>query len=128
MESTGIIPIVLTGMGSVAAVLLGVWGIVARYDNRLRDRIDSQGKQLRDRIDSQGKQLRDRIDSQGKQLRDRIDSQGKETTEQLGQLRDRIDSQGKETTEQFGQLRERMAKLEGLLEGLREALTGKRAA
>ena len=117
MESTGIIPIVLTGMGSVAAVLLGVWGIVARYDNRLRDRIDSQGKQLRDRIDSQGKQLRDRIDSQGK-----------ETTEQLGQLRDRIDSQGKETTEQFGQLRERMAKLEGLLEGLREALTGKRAA
>ncbi len=55
-------------MGSVAAVLLGVWGIVARYDNRLRDRIDSQGK---------------------------------------------------ETAEQLGQLRERMAKLEGLLEGLR---------
>ena len=77
MESTGIIPIVLTGMGSVAAVLLGVWGIVARYDNRLRDRIDSQGKEM---------------------------------------------------TEQLGQLRERMAKLEGLLEGLREAITGKRAA
>ena len=29
---------------------------------------------------------------------------------------------------QLGQLRERMAKLEGLLEGLREAITGKRAA
>ena len=106
MESTGIIPIVLTGMGSVAAVLLGVWGIATRYDNRLRDRIDSQGKQLLDRIDFQGK----------------------ETTGQLGQLRDRIDSQGKDSSEQFGQLRERMAKLEGLLEGLREALTGKRAA
>ena len=77
MDSSGIIPIVLTGMGSAAAVLLGVWGIVARYDNRLRDRIDSQGK---------------------------------------------------ETTEQLGQLRERMAKLEGLLEGLREAISGKRAA
>ncbi len=99
MESTGIIPIVLTAMGVVAAVLLGVWGIAARYDNRLRDRIDSQSKQLRDRIDSQSEQLRDRIDSQGK-----------------------------ETTEQLGQLRERMAKLEGLLEGLREAITGKRAA
>ena len=99
MESTGIIPIVLTAMGVVAAVLLGVWGIAARYDNRLRDRIDSQNKQLRDRIDSQSEQLRDRIDSQGK-----------------------------ETTEQLGQLRERMAKLEGLLEGLREAITGKRAA
>jgi gas vesicle protein len=110
MESAGIIPIVLTAMGVVAAVLLGVWGIAARYDNRLRDRIDSQSKQLRDRIDSQSKQLRDRIDSQSEQLRDRIDSQGKETTEQLGQLR------------------ERMAKLEGLLEGLREAITGKRFA
>ena len=99
MESSGIIPIVLTAMGVVAAVLLGVWGIAARYDNRLRDRIDSQSKQLRDRIDSQSEQLRDRIDSQGK-----------------------------ETTEQLGQLRERMAKLEGLLEGLREAITGKRAA
>ncbi|MYN64400.1 MAG: hypothetical protein F4X11_05145 [Acidobacteria bacterium] len=88
MESPGIIPIVLTGMGMVAAVLLGVWGIVARYDDRMRNRMDA--------------------------LRDRIN--------------DRIDAQGKETTEQLGQLRERMAKLEGLLEGLREAITGKRAA
>ena len=61
----------------VAALLLGVWAIMARYDERVRDRIDAQGK---------------------------------------------------ETTEQLGQLRERMAKLEGLLEGLREAITGKRAA
>ena len=88
MESAGIIPIVLTAMGVVAAVLLGVWGIAARYHSRLRDRIAAQ----------------------------------------VGQLRDRIDSQGKETTEQLGQLRERMAKLEGLLEGLREAITGKRFA
>ncbi len=84
MESAGIIPTVLTAMGVVAAVLLGVWGIVARYDDRVRNRMDA--------------------------------------------LRDRIDAQGKETTEQLGQLRERMAKLEGLLEGLREAITGKRAA
>ncbi|MCY4030304.1 MAG: hypothetical protein OXH75_28830 [Acidobacteria bacterium] len=88
MESAGIMPTVLTGMGVVAAVLLGVWGIVARYDSRLRDRIDTQDRQLRDRLDAHGK----------------------------------------ETTEQLGQLRERMAKLEGLLEGLREAITGKRAA
>ena len=43
-------------------------------------------------------------------------------------LRDRIDAQAKETSEQMAHLRERMAKLEGLLEGLREAITGKRAA
>jgi hypothetical protein len=95
MESGGIIPTVLAGMGMVAAVLLGVWGIVARYDSRVRDRMDAQGE---------------------------------ETAEQLGQLRDRMDAQGKETAGQLGQLRERMAKLEGLLEGLREAITGKRAA
>lgn len=88
MESAGTIPTVLTAIGVVAAVLLGVWQIVARYDSRLRDRIDTQSKDLRDRIDVLGK----------------------------------------ETAEQIGQLRERMAKLEGLLEGLREAITGKRAA
>ena len=71
-------------MGTVAAVLLGVWGIVAYYDYRVRNRLDT--------------------------------------------LRDRIDAQGKETAEQLGQLREQVAKLAGLLEGLREALTVKRAA
>ena len=96
------LPTVLTAMGVVAAVLLGVWGIVARYDSRVENRMD--------------------------RLRNRMDAQSKETTDQLGQLRDRMDAQGKETGEQLGQLRERMAKLEGLLEGLREALTGKRAA
>ena len=89
------LPTVLTAMGVVAAVLLGVWGIVARYDSRVRDRIDAQAK---------------------------------ESTKRFEQLRDRIDAQGKDTSEQLGQLRERMAKLEGLLEGLREAITGKRAA
>ncbi len=39
-------------------------------------------------------------------------------------LRKRIDAQ----SEQIGQLRERMAKLEGLLEGLREAISGRRPA
>ena len=72
METT-ILPTVLTAMSAVAAVLLGVWAIVARYDARMRDRIDAQSREI-------------------------------------------------------GQLRERMAKLEGLLEGLREAITGIRAA
>ena len=87
-------------------------------------RIDSQGNRidrLREDMSAQNKQLRERIDGQGEELRNRIDAQGE-------QLRDRIDAQGKETSEQLGQLRERMAKLEGLLEGLREAITGKRAA
>ena len=77
MEGAGIVPTALTAMAMVAAVLVGVWGIVPRYDGRVRERMDAQGK---------------------------------------------------ETAEQLGQLRERMAKLEGLLEGLREAVTGPRAA
>ena len=43
-------------------------------------------------------------------------------------LRDEMRAQGKETGDQIGQLRERMAHLEGLLEGLREVITGKRVA
>ena len=43
-------------------------------------------------------------------------------------LRDEMRVQGKETSEQISQLRERMAHLEGLLKGLREAITGKRVA
>ena len=40
----------------------------------------------------------------------------------------RMDNFQAEIQSQMGQLRERMARLEGLLEGLREAITGKRAA
>ena len=46
-------------------------------------------------------------------------------------LRDEMRGQGKRIDalgEQMGVLRERMARLEGLLEGLREAITGKRVA
>ena len=50
-------------------------------------------------------------------LRDEMRTQGND-------LRKRIDAQ----SEQMGLLRERMAHLEGLLEGLREAITGKRVA
>ena len=40
---------------------------------------------------------------------------------QISELRERM-------THEVGELRERMAKLEGLLEGLREAITGRAAA
>lgn len=60
--------------------------------------------------------LRDEMRAQRKEMRDQMDAQGRD-------LRKRIDGLG----EQVGQLRERMAHLEGLLEGLREAIT-RRAA
>ena len=61
-------------------------------------------------------------------LRKQIEELRKHVDTETEKLRDRIDAQGKETSEQVGQLRERMAKLEGLLEGLREAITGRQAA
>lgn len=51
----------------------------------------------------------------------RIDEQGKE-------INKRIDEQGKEQAQFREDMAGRMGKLEGLLEGLREAITGKRAA
>ena len=61
--------------------------------------------------------LRDEMRTLGKDLHARIDAQGED-------LRKRIDAQ----SEQMSLLRERMAHLEGLLEGLREAIAGKRVA
>lgn len=95
-----------TVVGAAIAVLVAI----ATAFRSLRSEI----RLFREHVDN-------RIDAQGEELRDRIDARGRE-------LRDRIDARGKETGEQISQLRERMAKLEGLLEGLREAVTGKRAA
>ena len=101
MDATG-----WTVIGAAIAILVAI----ATAFRSLR----SEMRLFREHVDN-------RIEAQGKELRERIDAQGE-------QLRERIDAQGKETGEQIGQLRERMAKLEGLLEGLREAITGKRAA
>ena len=54
-------------------------------------------------------------------LSKRIDEQGRETNK-------RIDEQGKEQAKFREDMAGRMGKLEGLLEGLREAITGRRAA
>ena len=64
----------------------------------------------------QGSRLDARID----QLDGRID--------RLGEHIDRLDGRIDRIEQGQAELRERMAKLEGLLEGLREAITGQRAA
>ena len=92
---------------------LVILGAVAASFRSLRVEMRAQRDETRD--------LRKQLEGQGEQLRERIDAQGED-------LRNRIDAQGKDLGEQIGQLRERMAHLEGLLEGLREAITGKRAA
>ncbi len=68
--------------------------------------IGTANRRTQNRIDVQGEKLEKKIDAQGEKLQEKIDAQG----------------------EKIAYLRERMAKVEGLLEGLREAITGKRAA
>ena len=48
--------------------------------------------------------------------------------EDIGKLESRLDGKIGALESQIGELRERMAHLEGLLEGLREAITGRAAA
>ena len=94
-----------TVVGATVAVLVAIGTSFRSLRAEMRD----QGKDLvalRDRIDAQGEGLRNQIDAQSEDLRQRIDAQG----------------------QQMSLLRERMAHLEGLLEGLREAITGKRVA
>ncbi len=54
---SAVLPLALTGVGWVAAVLLGVWGIAARYHTRVLRRMDAQHEQLRDRIDAWGRSI-----------------------------------------------------------------------
>ena len=58
------------------------------------------------------------------EMNEKIDSLRGEMTEKMNGLHARMDQMQAE----IGALRERMAKLEGLLEGLREAITGRKAA
>ena len=106
---------------AVGAALLAAIGASFRSlrgeQRELARRVDAQGEDLRRRVDAQGEDLRRRVDAQGEDLCRRVDAQGRELGAQIGQLR-----------EDLGQLRERMAHLEGLLEGLREAIAGKRVA
>ena len=94
-----------TGVAILAAIGGAFWSM--RTETRaLHVRIDTQGQSLQARVDTQGEKLGAQIETQGNDLRERMNSQG----------------------EQLSLLRERMAHLEGLLEGLREAITGKRVA
>ena len=50
------------------------------------------------------------------------------TRQNINRVEDKLESRIDLIREEISTLRERMAKLEGLLEGLREAITGRRAA
>ena len=62
-----------------------------------------------------------RLGAQIKDLRGEVGELRERMTHEVGELRERM-------AHEISELRERMARLEGLLEGLREAITGRIAA
>ncbi len=104
-------------IGSVAAMGIGLAVLILRSVARLDRRIDRMEDKLGKRIDGVEDRLGKRIDGVEDSHGRRIDGVG----DTLGK---RVDGVEKGQAE----LRERMAKLEGLLEGLREAISGRRAA
>lgn len=63
-----------------------------------------------------------------RQLRGEIHATRRELKGDVNALRDELKGDINELRGEMNGLRERMAKLEGLLEGLREAITGRRIA
>ena len=68
--------------------------------------------------------MREDIGNLESRLDERISGLESRLDERISGLEKRFDAMG----HQFGELRERMAHLEGLLEGLREAITGRVAS
>ena len=70
-----------------------------------------------------------------REMREQLQAHRKETQAEFKAVREETQAHRKETQAEFkatreaiGELRERMAHLEGLMEGLRDALTGRRVA
>ena len=113
------------------AILIAVTALLLRGMSRLEDRlgarIDETNKSLGARIDETNKRIDEtnkRIDETSKSLGARIDETNKRIDEMNRSLGARIDSiDARMRAVEHGQ-----ARLEGLLEGLREAISGRRPA
>ena len=90
----------------IVAVGAALGGLILTGNRGLRQDIRQDMARLESRLDGRISALESRLD------------------ERINGLESRFDAMEK----QFGELRERMAHLEGLLEGLREAITGRAAA
>ena len=134
-ELTPLLIAVATVGVALAALMIGLFAWLRqdarqtedRLTNRF-DRLEGQANERFERLESQANERFERLESQTNERFDRVD-------EKFDRMGDRITALERDHQERFAsldrgqaELRERMAKLEGLLEGLREAVTGRRAA
>ena len=122
-----ILGIIASVVGTGVAVIVFAWRVVARLEARLERRIerseDAHRTDLRDlavRMDRAEEARQSDMREVGARM-DRAEEARQSDMREVGARMDRLERGQAE-------LRERMAKLEGLLEGLREAVTGRRAA
>ncbi len=98
---------------ALAALMIGLFGWLKADNARLGDRLDERIDGLDERIGG----LDERIGGLDQKINGRIDN-----------LRQEMHQGFAEQCAETGELRERMARLEGLLAGLREAISGRTAA
>ena len=115
------------------ATLIIAQGRSLRRDFSARmDRMEAQIAESRENGKAQIAELRENGKAQIAELRDRAEAQNSELREhmdtRIGELREHVDTRIGELRTRIGDLVERMAHLEGLLEGLREAITRTRVA
>ena len=106
---------------ALATLMVGLFTWLRRdmavMRKELRGDMDAMRTELRGDMDAMRTELRSDMDATRTELRGDMDAMRTE-------FRDDISRLGKEVTK----LRERMAHMEGLLDGLREAVAGRRAA
>ena len=101
----------IIGVGvAIAALILAQ----ARHSNRLIETMETR--------------MSDRIETMETRTSDRIETMETRTNDRIGTMETRMNDRFQSFETQIAELRERMAHLEGLLEGLREAIAGRRAA
>ena len=136
--------IAILGVGAALAgiMLSQVRNLRTDLAQRFDDKIDALGKRLDGKIDALGKRVDDKIDALGKRVDDKIDALGERVDGKIDALGERVDGKidvlGKRFDEQVIEIREvkknvhglgeRMAHLEGLVEGLKEAVVARIAA
>ena len=112
-ELTPLLIAVATVGVALAALMIGLFAWLRQDARQTEDRLTNRF----DRLEGQTNERFDRADEKFDRMGDRITALERDHQERFASL-DRGQAE----------LRERMAKLEGLLEGLREAVTGRRAA
>ena len=119
-----------TVIGTGIALLVVMTGLFAwmRSDTeklgaRLERRMEQLNEQTNQRMDQQSEQTNQRLDLLSEQHQ-QLAAQTERHTEHL----ERLDRRMEHIEDQMRHLGERTAKVEGLLEGLRESIVGQRAA